>query len=67
MAKVTKIYEDPIIRMDVAKAMEAFDLAIATAIDDAVDAGIPFILILTLLQTHHTLVTLQMVQMENEE
>jgi late competence protein required for DNA uptake (superfamily II DNA/RNA helicase) len=60
-AKITQIYQSPILRKDIAELLESFDVTITEAIDELVDAGVPLLLMKSILESHVTIATLQMV------
>jgi hypothetical protein len=60
-AKITQIYQSPILRKDIAELLESFDVTITEAIGELVDAGVPLLLMKSILESHVTIATLQMV------
>jgi hypothetical protein len=60
-AKITQIYKSPILRKDIAELLESFDVTITEAIGELVDAGVPLLLMKSILESHVTIATLQMV------
>jgi len=67
MAVIRQLYRDPIVRADIARMMEELDQKITDAMDVAVDAGVPLILIKTILESHVTITTIQMVSGDDDE
>lgn len=50
MGEVTTLYQAPILRRDVADAAIALDVELSGAIDAALDAGVPIIIVVGMLQ-----------------
>jgi len=67
MAIIRQLYKEPILRADIARMMEELDKIITDGIDSAVDAGVPLILIKTILESHVTITTIQMVSGDDDE
>jgi len=67
MAIIRQLYREPIVRADIARMMEELDQKITDAMDVAVDAGVPLILIKTILESHVTITTIQMVSGDDDE
>ena len=66
-AKITQIYKSPILRKDIAELLESFDVTITEAIDELVDAGVPLLLVKSILESHVTIATLQMISDTGED
>ena len=65
-AKIETLYQHPAIRRDIAEALIELNNKINEAVNDAIEAGTPLILISAILQAEAQVNTVRMMEVEDE-